>query len=331
MNKKTIAVVMGGYSNEYFISLESAQLIYESLDRNLYTVYRVAILKNGWYFLDNDGRRYPINKEDFSVTLENNKKLKFDICFNTIHGIPGENGVIQNYWDSIEQKYTGCSSYQSALTFNKKDTLAVLGEYGIQSAKSFYLRKGEKINVDTIVEHLGLPLIVKPNQSGSSFGISKVKEKPELVIAIEKAFQESDDVLIQHFLNGTEISVGVVNFKGETIVLGITEIVHKNDFFDYQAKYEGASEEITPARINETIKKRVEETAKIAYEALGMRGFSRSEYILADGNIYMLEMNTTPAFTPTSVFPQQAIRYGITLKNLCGSQVEDVIMKKQIS
>ncbi len=207
-------------------------------------------------FLDENDKKYTINRGDFSVTLDNGETLKFDVCFNIIHGTPGENGILQAYWDAIGQKYTGCGFYQSALTFNKKDTLAVLSKYGIPSAKSIYLRKGEHINVDEIISELNLPLFVKPNQSGSSLGISKVKEKSELIAATEIAFKEDDEILIESFLNGMEVSVGVIDFKGETIVLGITEIVPQNEFFDYEAKYEGASEEITPARIDEVTTKK---------------------------------------------------------------------------
>ncbi|WP_121463062.1 D-alanine--D-alanine ligase [Chryseobacterium defluvii] len=328
MNKKSVAVVMGGYSDEYVVSLKSGQLIYDSLDRDLYDVYKVVVLKNEWYFLDKNDKKYEINKGDFSVTLENNEKLKFDVCFNIIHGTPGENGILQAYWDAIGQTYTGCDFYQSALTFNKKDTLAVLSKYGIPSAKSIYLRKGENINVDEIVEKLKLPLFVKPNQSGSSLGISKVKEKSELIAATEIAFKEDDEILIESFLDGMEVSVGVIDFKGETIVLGITEIVPTNEFFDYEAKYEGASEEITPARINDETRIRVEEIAKRAYDSLGMSGFSRSEYILMDGIPYMLEMNTNPGFSPASILPQQARHYGISITDLCGNEVEKALAKK---
>lgn len=327
MSKKNVAVVMGGYSDEYVVSLKSGQLIYDSLDRNLYNVYKVVILKNEWYFLDENDTKYNINKGDFSVTLIDNETLQFNVCFNIIHGTPGENGILQAYWDAIGQKYTGCDFYQSALTFNKKDTLAVLSKYGIPSAKSVYLRKGEEINVDEIIETLGLPVFVKPNQSGSSLGISKVKEKSELISATEIAFKEDDEILIESFLDGMEVSVGVIDYKGETIVLGITEIVPQNEFFDYEAKYEGASEEITPARIDDETRLRVEEIAKRAYNSLGMSGFSRSEYILMNGIPYMLEMNTNPGFSPASILPQQAKIYGISITDLCGNEVEKALAK----
>ena len=329
MNKKNVAVVMGGYSDEYKVSLKSGQLIYDSLDRDLYNVYKVIILKDEWYFLDDRGQKSPINKADFSVNLSSGFDVKFDVCFYIIHGKPGENGELQAYWDAIGQKYTGCDFYQSALTFNKKDTLAVLSKYGIPSANSVYLRKSETINEDEIIKKLGLPLFVKPNQSGSSLGISKVKEQAEFQKALAFAFAEDDEILIESFLDGMEVSVGVVDFNGETIVLGITEIVPFKEFFDYEAKYEGASEEITPARIDDETRKRVEEIAKKAYDSLGMSGFSRSEFIIMSGIPYMLEMNTNPGFSPASILPQQAAIYGISIKDLCGNEVEKAFLKNK--
>ncbi|WP_285269981.1 D-alanine--D-alanine ligase [Kaistella rhinocerotis] len=327
MKKKNVAVVMGGYSDEFVVSLKSGQLIFDSLDREQYNVYKVVILKDEWYFLDDREHKVPINKADFSVNLDSGFDVKFDVCFNIIHGRPGENGELQAYWDIIGQKYTGCGFYQSALTFNKKDTLAVLSKYGIPSAKSIYIKRGDNIDEGQIIAELGLPVFVKPNQSGSSLGISKVKEASELTKALEFAFVEDDEVLIESFLDGTEVSVGVVDYKGETIVLGITEIVSHNEFFDYEAKYEGASEEITPARLDEETRKTVEQIAKKAYTSLGMSGFSRSEFIIKDGTPYMLEMNTNPGFSPASILPQQAKIYGISIKDLCGHEVEKALNK----
>lgn len=328
MSKKNVAVVMGGYSDEYVVSLKSGQLIYDSLDREIYNVYKVVVLRDEWYFVDENNHKISINKGDFSVVLSDNSTLKFDVCFNIIHGKPGENGELQAYWDTIGQKYTGCNFYQSALTFNKKDTLAVLSKYGIPSAKSLYFKKGQEIKVDEVVSELGLPLFVKPNQSGSSLGISKVKEKSEFQAALDLAFAEDHEILIESFLDGMEVSVGVVDFNNETIVLGITEIVPTKEFFDYEAKYEGASEEITPARIDDETRKKVEEIAKRAYNSLGMSGFSRSEFIIMNGIPYMLEMNTNPGFSPASILPQQARNYGISIKDLCGNEVEKALLKK---
>ncbi len=327
MSKKNVAVVMGGYSEEYKVSLKSGQLIYDSLDRERYNVYKVVILKDEWYVPDENGNKIPLNKGDFSVNLANGNKLKFDVCFNIIHGKPGENGELQAYWDMIGQKYTGCDFYQSALTFNKKDTLAVLSKYGIPSARSIYIRQGDTIDAQAIADELGLPLFIKPNQSGSSLGISKVKSLEEFPAALEKAFAEDHEILIESFLDGTEVSVGVLDYHGETIVVGITEIVPKNEFFDYEAKYDGASEEITPARLDDETRRKVEDIARKAYISLGMSGFSRSEYIIMDGIPYLLEMNTNPGFSPASILPQQAKIYGISIQDLCGNEVEKALAK----
>ncbi len=327
MEKKNVAVVMGGYSDEYKVSLKSGQLIFDSLDRERYNVYKVVILKDEWYFLDDRENKSEINRADFSVKLSSGFTVKFDVCFNIIHGKPGENGELQAYWDTIGQKYTGCGFYQSALTFNKKDTLAVLSKYGIPSAKSVYLRIDESYNQEQIIADLELPLFVKPNCSGSSLGITKVKTAAEFHSAVQFAFAQDDEIIIESFLNGMEVSVGVLDYQGETIVLGITEIVSHNDFFDYEAKYEGASEEITPARIDDATREKVEEIAKRAYDSLGMSGFSRSEYIIMNGTPFMLEMNTNPGFSPASILPQQAKHYGISIKDLCGNEVEKALNK----
>ncbi len=327
MNKKNVAVVMGGYSEEYKVSLKSGRLIYESLDRETYNVYRVVILQDEWYFLDDNDQKVEINRADFSVEMQSGYVLKFDVCFNIIHGRPGENGELQAYWNTIGQKYTGCNFYQSALTFNKKDTLAVLAKYQVPSAKSVYLRKNDPIEAEKIIESLGLPLFVKPNQSGSSLGITKVKSLEEFPEALQTAFAEDDEILIEEFLDGMEVSVGVVDFKGKTTVLGITEIVPETEFFDYAAKYQGASQEITPARISDSIREKVEKMAIRAYDSLGMSGFSRSEFIIVDQTPYMLEMNTNPGFSPTSILPQQAAHFGLSIQELCGNEVEKAFNK----
>lgn len=326
MEKTKVAVVMGGYSGEYEVSLRSGQLIYEVLNREIYDVFKVHILKEGWFFVDQSGKKTALNKDDFSVDRDG-QNLKFDVCFNIIHGTPGENGLLQGYWDMIGQKYTGCSFYQSALTFNKKDTLAVLSKYGIPAAKSVYIRKGEQINEDQIIAELGLPLFVKPNQSGSSLGITKVHHKEEFKPALEIAFKEDNEVLIESFLEGTEVSVGVIDFHGKTTVLGITELVPENEFFDYEAKYNGTTAEITPARLSPEVTAKVEEIATKAYESLGMSGFSRSEFIIVKGAPYMLEMNTNPGFSSESILPKQAKYHGITLTDLCGNEVEKALAK----
>ena len=236
----------------------------------------------------------------------NGETIKFDCVFNAIHGTPGEDGLMQAYFELLGIPQTSCDYYQAVLTFNKRDLLSVLKPYGIKAAKSYYLNKGDKIDENKILDAVGLPCFVKANKAGSSFGISKVHRKEDLAKAISNSFKEDDEILIETSLEGTEVSVGVITYEGHTKVLPITEIVTENDFFDYAAKYEGKSQEITPARISKVQKERVSEIAKKAYEILKMKGYTRSEFIFVGDEPYMLEMNTTPGLTAESILPQQA-------------------------
>jgi D-alanine-D-alanine ligase len=312
---KKVAIIMGGYSSEYQISITSGNVVFQNLDRQKFDLYRILILEDRWVYLDENNDEFPVDKGDFSVVYEG-KKIVFDVVFNAIHGTPGEDGLMQAYFELLKIPQTSCSYYQAALTFNKRDLLSVLHSFGIRSARSFYLNQGDEVDVDAIVKQVGLPCFVKPNRSGSSFGISKVHHKEDLAAAIEKAYQEDHEIIIESFLDGMEVSVGVINYHGKTMVLPITEIVSENDFFDYEAKYLGKSKEITPARIDEATRLKIEQVAKKAYEVLQMRGFSRSEFILVDGEPYMLEMNTIPGLTNESLLPQQAQAAGITLAAL---------------
>jgi len=312
---------MGGYSSEYKISLISGNVVYQFLDKTKYNGFRIHIFKEKWVYVDDNDAEFPIDKNDFSITV-NGTKICFDCVFNAIHGTPGEDGLMQAYFELIGMSQTSCDYYQSALTFNKRDMLSVLKPYGIKTATSYYLNKGEHINTAEIVKKVGLPCFVKPNKSGSSFGISKVKTEAELPIAIQVAYQEDNEIIIESFLDGTEVSVGVINYQGEIIVLPITEIVSENDFFDYEAKYQGKSQEITPARISDEMTQKVSEVAKRAYEVLKMKGFSRSEFIFVDGEPFMLEMNTIPGLTTESLIPQQAKAAGISLEDLFSNAIE---------
>lgn len=319
--KKNIAIVMGGYSSEAKISLLSGNVVYHSLDKEKYNAFRIHILKDKWVYVDENDVEHPITMEDFTAVV-NGYKVKFDCVFNAIHGHPGEDGIILAYFELLKLKHTSAPSYQMALTFNKRDCLSVVKAYDIKVANSFSLNLGDKIDEDRIVKKVGLPCFVKANRAGSSFGISKVYKKEQLKKAIEESFEEDDEIIIESFLDGTEVSVGVIKFKGETKVLPITEIVSENDFFDYEAKYQGKSEEITPARLTDTETKRVNEVAKKVYDVLRMTGFSRSEYILIEGEPHLLEMNTVPGLTAESLLPQQAKEAGISLKDLFGSAIE---------
>ena len=323
--KKNIAIVMGGYSSEVEISLQSGAVVYKHLDKEKYTPYSVHILPNKWVVVT-EGVEYTIDKNDFSFTKENTK-ITFDCVFNAIHGAPGENGSLLAYFDLIHMKHTSAPFYQMALTFNKRDTLSVVKQYGIPTATSVYFNKGDHFSVEEIINKVGLPCFVKPNNAGSSFGISKVYTKEEMIPAIEKAYKEDTEILIESFLDGTEVSVGVIQYKGETTVLPITEIVSDNDFFDYEAKYLGKSQEITPARLTQQQEQRVKEVAQKVYEVLNMSGFSRSEYILVNEEPHFLEMNTVPGMTEASILPQQANEFGITLALLFENAIEEALKK----
>lgn len=312
---KNVAIIMGGFSSEFGISLSSGEVVYQTLDRSKYNAYRVHILKDKWVVVTDDKEEFSIDKNDFSATI-NGQKIRFDVVFNAIHGSPGEDGTMQSYFSLVNIPHTSCQAYQAALTMNKRDLLSVLQPYGIKTAVSCYLNQGDEINTSAIIDKVGLPCFVKPNRSGSSFGISKAKTEEELVKAIEVAYKEDDEIIIESFLDGPEVSVGVINYKGKITVLPITEIVSENDFFDYEAKYLGKSQEITPARLTAQQQKLVEEIAARIYTILRMDGFSRSEFIFVDNHPYLLEVNTVPGLTNESILPQQAVKANISLVDL---------------
>jgi D-alanine-D-alanine ligase len=318
---KNIAIIMGGYSSEYKISLISGNVVYQNLDASKYKAFKIHIFKEKWVYVDENEAAFPIDKNDFSVTVQG-EKIIFDAVFNAIHGTPGEDGLMQAYFELIGMPQTSCDYYQAALTFNKRDLLSVLKPYGIKTATSFYINKGDVVNNKAIIEKVGLPCFVKPNKSGSSFGISKVKAAADLSKAIQTAFEEDNEIIIESFLDGIEVSVGVINYKGKTTVLPITEIVSENDFFDYEAKYLGKSQEITPARISDELAQKISTVAALAYDVLKMKGFSRSEFIIANNEPYMLEMNTIPGLTNESLLPQQAKEAGISLADLFGNAID---------
>ena len=322
--KKNIAIIMGGYSSEYEISLKSGNVVHEVLDREKYNSYRVQIFQDKWAYVDENGQEFPIDKNDFSVTVDD-QKINFDCVFNAIHGSPGEDGFMQGYFALLNIPHTSCGMYQASLTFNKRDCLSVLKPYGIKTAESYYLNLGDAIDEEAIINKVGLPCFVKANKAGSSFGISKVYKSEDLKTAIDYAFEEDDEIIIEAFLDGTEVSVGVISYKGDIIVLPITEIVSDNDFFDYKAKYLGESQEITPARISEEMERKVRKVSKQVYQILKMEGFSRSEYIFKDGEPHLLEVNTVPGLTKESILPQQAEAAGISLSELFENAIEEAL------
>lgn len=325
--KKNIAIIMGGYSSEYAISLKTGDVVSKHLNAAKYNVYKVHIFKEKWVCVTTDAAEFPIDKNDFSVTIDG-IKITFDCVFNAIHGTPGEDGYIQGYLGLIGIPHTSCGMYQAALTFNKRDLLSTLKPYGVKCATSYYLNAGDAIDKTAIVEKVGLPCFVKANKAGSSFGISKVYKTEELENAIAVALKEDDEVIIESYLDGVEVSVGVINYQGKVTVLPITEIVSDNDFFDYEAKYLGQSQEITPARISPELTAKVSKAAKAIYEILKMDGFSRSEFIFKDDEPYLLEVNTVPGMTEESILPQQAKEAGISLEQLFGNAVELAFAKK---
>ncbi len=317
---------MGGYSSEYDISVKSGNVVYKHLDRDLYNPFRIFITQEKWYYLDDENQEYIIDKNDFSLTLEN-KKITFDVAFNIVHGTPGEDGLLQAYFELIGIPQTACDFYQAALTFNKRDCISTLKPYGIPTATNYFLNKGDHINTKEIIATVGLPCFVKANKAGSSYGVSKVKKEEELLSAIEVAYKEDDEIIIESFLSGTEVSVGVITYKGEDKVLPITEIVSENEFFDYEAKYMGQSQEITPARLSPEDTEKVNSLALKVYQILKMSGFSRSEYIFHNGEPHFIEMNTNPGFSEASILPQQALAAGISIKELLSNTIEESLKK----
>ena len=312
---------MGGYSSEVEISLKSGKTVMDNLDRDLYEPYAVEILKEGWVCQLEDGTSVPVNKENFTVLIEDTV-ISFDAAFNTIHGTPGEDGLLQAYLELMGIPQTACDFYQAALTFNKRDCISAVKPYGIKTAVNFYINKGDFIDKKAIIDRVGLPCFVKANKAGSSFGVSKVYTEEELPAAIENAFNEDDEIIIESFLDGTEVSVGVINYKGKVMALPVTEIVSENDFFDYEAKYQGKSQEITPARITPEQTKAVQEEAEKVFKALNLKGLTRAEFIFKNGEPHFLEVNTTPGLSPASIIPQQAKAAGITLAELFGNVIE---------
>ncbi len=310
---KKIAILVGGYSKESVISLESGKIIYQNLCRNKYYPYKVFVSKNKWVMIDENNKEYPINKKNFSVLVYGNT-IKFDCVFIAIHGSPGENGIFQAYFELLNIPYTGCDFYNSSITFNKKYCLSFLNNFGINTTKFVFLNKKEKFCKNKIIETIGIPCFVKPNKSGSSLGVSKVKNKIELNFAINNAFKEDDEVIIESFLSGIEVSVGVFSFNNKKIfVLPITEIISKNDFFDFESKYSGESKIITPANISKNLENKLQQISKKIYKILNLSGVSRSEYIIVNNIPYFLEINTIPALSKNSILPKQLKAAGISL------------------
>ncbi len=311
---KKVAVIMGGFSSEHDISIKSGNTVIANLPKDKYEAYAIHIRTSGWFYVDGS-KEYPIDKNDFSVIV-NGQKITFDVVFNAIHGTPGEDGAILPYFEILGIPHTSALFDKMALTFNKKNTIAVLRSYGVPTAKSIFLHLHDKVDLEKITHEIGLPCFVKPNRAGSSYGISKVYKKEGMQTAIDKAFKEDKEIIIESFLEGREVSVGVIKYQGKTKVLPITEIVTENDFFDFEAKYLGKSQEITPAQFPNEIVQKINKISKKVYESLDLNGVSRAEYIIVNGVPTFLEINMVPGLTEASIFPQQAIAAGISLSEL---------------
>ena len=311
--KKRIAVVMGGTTSEHNISLKSGKVVMHHL-KNIFDVTEVRITQTGWYAY-HENHETPLNQADFSFTYKG-KAYTFDAVFNAVHGAPGENGELQSILDKAKIPYTGCSAEVARLTYNKYETLNFLAPHGIAMATHQLLHKNDSWNTSELIEKIGLPCFVKANKAGSSYGVVKVHKAADMESAIHTALKEDDQVLVERFLDGTEVSIGVIEYKGEIIVLPPTEIIANGDFFDYEAKYEGNSQEITPARLSKEQLHNLNVTAKKVFIALGARSFSRSDFIFKGNTPYFLELNSIPGLTEESLLPQQARYVGIALDDL---------------
>ena len=325
ITKRTIAIVCGGDSSEHDVSLRSAQGLYSFFDKERYDIYIVDVKGTDWQVELHDGTMTPIDKNDFSFR-ENGKLRLFDYAYITIHGTPGENGVMQGYFDLIHLPYSTSGVLVEALTFNKFVLNQYLRGYGVRGAESVLVRRGQENNIDEqkLVDTIGMPCFVKPANDGSSFGVSKVKNIDRLAPALRNAMMQSDEVMIESYLKGTEITVGCYKTKKKTVVFPVTEVVTKNEFFDYDAKYNGQVDEITPARIPDELAKRAQDLTSAIYDILHCNGIIRVDYIITEGDkLNMLEVNTTPGMTATSFIPQQVRAAGLNITDVLTEIVEN--------
>lgn len=330
--KKNIAIIAGGDSSESVISLQSAETMKQVIDTEKYNVHTILVKDGQWTLVDPEYNGTPINKNDFSLSVNSYSRTKFDCAFIGIHGTPGEDGKMQGYFDLVDMPYTTGGVMNMALTFNKYYCSQYLRNFDIKVAKSTLVRKGDEIRTTGIVEITGLPCFVKPNAGGSSFGISKVKTINDLKAAIEKAFTESDEVVIEEFIEGIEVTSGLIKTADREIVFPITEIVSKNEFFDFEAKYNAEqSTEITPARIDDEIAVNVKHLSSLIYDLVNCRGVVRIDYIIKGQSIYFLEVNTVPGMSKNSIIPKQVKEMGLELKDIYTLMIEDAIDNRRKS
>lgn len=321
--KRNIAIIWGGYSSESIVSAKSMAGIYSFLDKDKYNVFKVKIVKEGWT-IEIDGETYPVDKNDFSFICPQSKnKIRFDFAFIIIHGSPGEDGHLQGYFEMLDIPYSTCGMMASALTMNKFICNNFIKNFGIRVADSLYLNKDSKYDVSNIVDKLGLPLFVKPNTGGSSFATTKVKSIEQLQEAINVAFGETPGVILESFIEGTEVTCGCYKLKDKEVALPPTEVVTSNDFFDYDAKYEGQVEEITPARISEEMTEEIQRLTRKIYDLVGAKGIIRVDFIISGNIPYQLEVNTVPGMTPTSFIPQQIAAAGLNITDVLTEIIEN--------
>lgn len=321
--KRTIAIVAGGDTSEYEVSLRSAQGIYSFIDKEKYTLYIVGMHGLDWHVRLDDGRTLPVDRNDFSFQLDG-QKVKFDFAYITIHGTPGEDGRLQGYFDMLRIPYSCCGVLAAALTYDKFACNQYLHAYGVRIAESLLLRQGQTITDDEVVEKIGLPCFIKPSLGGSSFGVTKVKTREQIQPAIAKAFDEAQEVVVEAFMDGIELTCGCYKTRDKSVVFPITEVVSHNEYFDYKAKYNGESDEITPARIPDELADRVKKLTSAIYDILGAQGIIRVDYIVTEGSkINLLEVNTTPGMTATSFIPQQVRAAGLDIKDVMTDIIEN--------
>ena len=321
--KKNIAIVAGGDSSEVVVSLKSAAGLYSFMDKDRYNLFIVTIVGKIWQVEWSDSEKITIDKNDFSFT-RNGEKTNFDFAYITIHGTPGENGILQGYFELIGLPYSCCGVLAAAITFNKFTCNQYLKGFGVKVSESLVLRAGQTVTNEEVAQKIGFPCFVKPNVGGSSFGVTKVKTIEQVQSAIEKAFAEGNEVMIEAFLAGTEITCGVYKTKTKSQVLPVTEVVSENEFFDYDAKYKGQVQEITPARISDMLTERVQKLTSAIYDILGCKGIVRIDYIITEGEVInLLEVNTTPGMTTTSFIPQQIAAAGLDIKEVMTEIIEN--------
>ena len=319
---KNIAVIAGGNSAEYEVSIKSGNYVFSELDEQRYNKYLVLLKGRDWH-VEVDGAIYPIDKNDFSFTKDG-EKIVFDCAYITIHGDPGENGRLQGYLDIMGIPYVGCSALVSAVTFNKYTCNTLLRSFGVNVASSILLQKGRNYSLQEIVDEVGMPCFVKPNAEGSSFGVSRVDEKEALPTAIEKAFSYCDEILIERFISGRELTCGVIKTHETEILLPIAEVIPKNKFFDFEAKYDPTkSDELIPAPIPDSLTERVHKLSSLIYDILGCKGIIRIDYIVQEDEIFMLEVNTTPGMTSNSFIPKMIHAFGTNLREILTMLIEN--------